>query len=157
MAKGSVHMKSWLFAKAFGTLGTTSVIALFVGFAACGEVRESPPGTGSGTGVGTGGGDVWASADAGATWTNQTVGTSAGLLPWSAVASDETGGHLVAAGYGDIWTSTTTGKTWVNLTAGTSASGQRWGAVASNENGDHIVAAGGGSPEGCCSGDLWVH
>jgi hypothetical protein len=64
-------------------------------------------------------GDVWTSADAGATWTNRTKGTQASGQRWESVASDATGIHLVAVSgdpappaglqvsmpccFGDIW------------------------------------------------------
>jgi hypothetical protein len=59
-------------------------------------------------------GDIWASADSGATWTNQTAGTGASGQQWAAVASSADGAHIVGvssdppgAGFcceGDIWT-----------------------------------------------------
>jgi hypothetical protein len=45
------------------------------------------------------------SVDSGATWINETDGTSAANQAWSGVASDSTGSHLVAVvNSGDIWT-----------------------------------------------------
>jgi hypothetical protein len=59
-------------------------------------------------------GNIFTSADAGVTWTNETAGTPAEGQSWNAVASDAAGVHLVAvAGVigappghqtGDIWT-----------------------------------------------------
>jgi len=68
------------------------------------------PGSG-GTAGGGGGfepqvaGNVFTSANAGLSWTNETAGTAAADQNWIGVASDATGAHLVAvANLGDIWT-----------------------------------------------------
>ncbi len=107
-------------------------------------------------------GDIWTSADSGATWTNQTAGTAATGHLWFAVASDATGAHLVAAcahgNANDIWTSADSGATWTNETGGTVASGQQWITVASDATGAHLVAISSGGPGGgpCCFGDIWT-
>ncbi|HTA17936.1 MAG TPA: hypothetical protein VK989_01505 [Polyangia bacterium] len=50
-------------------------------------------------------GDLWTSANGGASWTNETAGTPAALQDWRGVASDAAGVHLVAVvSDGDIWT-----------------------------------------------------
>ncbi len=95
-------------------------------------------------------------------WIDRTTTTAAANLPWTDVASDSTGIHLVAvAGLngvnagGDIWTSADAGATWTNRTKGTRASGQGWKSVASDSNGTHLVAAigaAGASP----GGDVWT-
>ncbi len=47
---------------------------------------------------------IWTSQDAGVSWSRETVGPSA-TGPWTRVASDSAGVHLVAASiFGDIWT-----------------------------------------------------
>jgi hypothetical protein len=74
-----------------------------------------------------GNGDIWASADAGITWTNLTAGTQASGLQWASIASDATGVHLAALAWpsgfasGDqnaaiVWTSTDAGVTWTQST-----------------------------------------
>jgi hypothetical protein len=68
------------------------------------------PGTGGSAGGGGGfdpgrSGNIFTSANAGSTWTNETAGTAAAGQNWMGVASDSSGVHLVAiAALGDIWT-----------------------------------------------------
>ncbi len=108
----------------------------------------------------------------GSTWINRTAGTTAGWLPWEAVASDSTGTHLVAVTYeqddtcqgdicqGDIWTSTDMGATWTNQTKGTAASVHRWRSVASDSTGDNLVAVTYAPPDSRDDaqggGDVWT-
>jgi hypothetical protein len=106
-------------------------------------------------------GDIWTSGDAGATWTNRTAATAPSGNLWVAVASDASGGHLVAvSAHGnanDIWTSKDSGATWTDEAAGTGAAGQQWVAVASDVTGAHLVALSSDPPGGgpCCFGDIW--
>jgi hypothetical protein len=109
------------------------------------------------------GGDIWTSADSGATWTNRTVGTAASGNEWQDAASDATGTHLIAVpahGRGnEIWMSSDSGATWINRSAGTAASGQEWIAVASDATGEHVVVASDDPPGAgfCCEGDIWTN
>ncbi len=125
-------------------------------------VAVSQPYGGS-TATGLAGGDVWVSADSGATWTNRTQGTGASGNVWEGVASDATGARLVAASAhgsaNDIWTSADSGMTWTNETTGTAASGQQWVAVVSDATGSHVVAISSDPPGGgpCCFGDIWTN
>jgi type I restriction enzyme R subunit len=87
------------------------------------------------------------SSVSGETWVDRTWKTAGWGLPWTDVASDSTGTHLVAvttsAGAfpdGNIWTSSDSGATWTNRTQGTQASGQRWSSVASDSTGAHLIA-----------------
>jgi hypothetical protein len=100
--------------------------------------------------TGVAGGDLWTSADSGATWTNRTAATVATGQVWTSVASDATGVHLVGVvNGGGIWTSTNSGLTWTNRTAGTSVGGpgvgaagdSLWYSVASDATGTYLVAA----------------
>jgi len=107
--------------------------------------------------------DIWTSADSGATWTNRTAGTAASGNLWWAVASNATGGRIVAvSAHGrenDVWTSADSGTTWTNETKGTPASGQQWAAVASDATGTHLVAVSANPPGGgpCCFGSIWTN
>jgi hypothetical protein len=86
------------------------------------------------------GGDIWTSADGGATWTLRiTVISRTGYVQRAAAASDSTGTHLVVAA-GDIWTSSDSGATWTDKTAGTIAGGQSWVDLASDSTGVRLVA-----------------
>jgi hypothetical protein len=111
--------------------------------------------------------DVWISSNEGASWTDATAGGSAEDQPWSGIASDGSGAHLVAVTQGDhaldvpgdIWTSANGGGAWVNRTTGTPASGITWTGVASDSSGAHLVAisAGGGIWTSTDSGATWTH
>ncbi len=98
-------------------------------------------------------GDVWTSADGGATWVDQTASSPAHGQAWRSVASDASGTKLVAVtaglgafGAGAIWTSADGGATWTNRTGADAAMGsQSWSSVASDATGQNLVAAGGGS------------
>ncbi len=85
-------------------------------------------------------GDIWTSADSGATWTNRTAGTAASSQLWTAVASDAPGTNLIAASANDVWRSADQGATWINDTAGTVTSGQVF-MLASDVAGTHVVGA----------------
>ena len=97
-------------------------------------------------------GDVWTSADGGATWIDQTAAGPAHGQAWRSVASDSSGTKLVAGtaglgsfGPGAIWTSTDAGSTWVIRTAANTAiDRQSWSSVASDSTGQMLVAAGSG-------------
>jgi hypothetical protein len=108
-------------------------------------------------------GDIWTSADSGATWNNQTQGTAASGNQWSAVVSDASGTHFAAVcshqSANDVWASSNSGATWSNETAGTSASGQEWLTLASNADGSRLVALSTGAPGAgfCCEGDIWTN
>jgi hypothetical protein len=115
---------------------------------------------------------IWTSADAGLTWTQQTIpsGLSSSSDFWVSVASDATGRHLIAATYGDpgtggsagggggfrpqvagnIFTSANAGVSWTNETAGTAAADQNWIGVASDATGAHLVAI-------ADVGDIWTN
>jgi hypothetical protein len=106
-------------------------------------------------------GNSLAGADSGGTWIDRTAGTASANLPWADVASDSTGGHLVAVTGlggvgpgGDIWTSADAGATWINRTKGTQASGQGWQSVASDSTGTHLVAVTRAAGTGA-GGDVW--
>lgn len=98
-------------------------------------------------------GDVWTSADSGATWIDQTASSPAHRQAWRSIASDASGTNLVAVtaglggfGPGAIWTSTDAGVTWTNRTAALATTGeQSWSSVASDATGQNLVAVGGGS------------
>ena len=49
-------------------------------------------------------GEIWTSADGGATWTDRTTGNAAATGPWTAVASNAAGDHVVAVGPNAVWT-----------------------------------------------------
>jgi len=100
-------------------------------------------------------GNIWTSADGGATWTNRTAGTAAAAQYWKSVASDSTGTHLVAVtlftgirpGGEDVWTSADSGATWTKRTTVNSTAGGVVGpTVASDATGAHLVLA---------DGDIW--
>jgi hypothetical protein len=95
-------------------------------------------------------GDIWTSADAGMTWTDQTPSGPAHDLSWASVASDGAGTHLIAVGAG-IWTSRDAGVTWTEQSAPPSMSA--WVSVASDSTGTHLVAANGGVG---ATGDIWT-
>lgn len=99
-------------------------------------------------------GDIYTSADSGATWTDQ---TAAGSHTWAAIASSVDGTHLAAAcglpdvggggGWeGNIYTSSDSGMVW---TAQTSAGRQLWKSIASSANGRHLAAV-------AWNGDVWT-
>jgi hypothetical protein len=111
----------------------------------------------SGTNLVAVGAGIWTSTDAGVTWTQRTVSASASSEPlfWSSVASDTTGGRLIAAvgrlgGRGDLWTSADGGLSWTNETEGTPAANQDWRGVASDAAGVHLVAV-------VSDGDIWTN
>lgn len=80
-------------------------------------------------------GYIYTSADAGATWTEQ---TSAGSRNWSSIASSSDGTKIVASvDNGFIYRSTDSGATWSQ----TGAPSGTWKSVASNSDGT-ILAAG---------------
>ena len=68
------------------------------------------PGTGGSAGSGGGfepqrPGNIFTSANAGVTWTNETADGAAAGQNWVGVASDSSGARFVAvAAFGDIWT-----------------------------------------------------
>lgn len=107
-------------------------------------VTYVPPGGWNGP---PGGGDVWTSADAGATWNKRiSVTSAAGYVAGPTVASDSTGTHLFVV-YGDIWASTDAGATWTDQTVGTSFAGQV--DIASDSTGTHLIAV-------PYQGDIWT-
>jgi hypothetical protein len=91
----------------------------------------------------TGGGDIYTSADSGATWTVALQTEDS----WTSVASSADGTKLVAAGldsgavaiFGDIYTSSNSGATWAQA----SAPSQTWTSVASSADGTKLVAVAG--------------
>jgi hypothetical protein len=86
------------------------------------------------------GGDIWTSADAGATWSKRkTLTSTSRYLLGTIAASDSTGAHLLVAA-GDIWTSTDSGATWTDVTAGKSAAAQSWVDLAADSTVTHLVA-----------------
>jgi len=94
-------------------------------------------------------GNIWTSADAGATWTNRTKGTQASGKDWASVASDSTGTHLVAVTSAtgvrtdgqEIWISADEGATWTKRITVTSTTAAVVGpAVASDATGSHPAA-----------------
>jgi photosystem II stability/assembly factor-like uncharacterized protein len=112
-------------------------------------------------------GDIWASSDSGATWTDQTSSGPAHGLNWVSVASDSTGSHLVAVeggvgfvggstGAGDIWTSADFGTTWTDQTSSGAAHNQSWSSVASDATGTNLVAVGLGIWTSTDSGKTWT-
>jgi hypothetical protein len=101
------------------------------------------------TGISGGREDVWASADAGATWNKRiTVSSTARGVVGPTVASDSTGTHLTLAD-GDIWTSSDSGATWNDQTVGTVAAALSWVDLASDATGAHLVAI-------TADGDIWT-
>jgi hypothetical protein len=102
--------------------------------------------------------DIWTSSDSGATWSDRTRGTAAAGQSWADLASDATGGHLIAASRGgDLWTSSDHGATWIDSSKGTASFG--WVAVASDSTGTNLVAACqvSVSADGkLISGDIWT-
>jgi hypothetical protein len=103
-------------------------------------------------------GDVWTSADFGATWINGTNGAAGANQPFAAAASDATGTNLVAAGASGIWRSADAGASWTNETALTAAYGQEWVSVAADAAGTHLVALSNSNPGIglCCMGSIWT-
>jgi hypothetical protein len=108
-----------------------------------------------------GNGDLWASADAGITWTNLTAGTQASGLRWSSVASDATGVYLTAVVWpidihgsnpngedADVWTSADAGVTWTRRTTIPFNSPALVApSLVSDASGAHLAVA---------SGDVWT-
>jgi hypothetical protein len=106
-----------------------------------------------------GNGDIWASADAGITWTNLTAGTQASGLRWASVASDATGVHLAALAWptgfqnGDenaaiVWTSADAGVTWTQTAVITDTSRfVESPSLVSDVTGTRLVVA---------AGDVWT-
>ncbi len=94
-------------------------------------------------------GDIWTSADGGATWTDQTPSGPAHDLYWASVASDATGNNLIAVGAG-IWTSVDAGSTWTHRAAPVTGN---WGSVASDASGMRVVATSG---QFSAAGDIWT-
>lgn len=79
-------------------------------------------------------GSVWTSADAGATWTEQ---TAPGNAPWSSIASSADGTKLAAVGLGtQVWTSGDSGATWIAR-----ATNRSWDSVTVSADGSRIAAA----------------
>jgi len=101
-------------------------------------------------------GEVIASTNAGATWTETNVGSA--LL--TSVAASADGRKIVAAARrtyynffpGAIFTSTNSGATWT----GTSAPGQPWSSVASSADGTKLAAAGQAIYTSIDSGLTWT-
>jgi photosystem II stability/assembly factor-like uncharacterized protein len=90
------------------------------------------------------GGDIWTSADGGATWTNR---SSAGARPWVSIASSSDGSHLAAVvSGGDIWTSTDGGANWTDQSG---AGARNWQSIASSSDGSHLAAV-------VYGGDIWT-
>jgi hypothetical protein len=94
-----------------------------------------------------GNGDIWTSADAGATWTDRTAGTDASGQRWASVASDSTGTRLAAVSWkaqagagGDVWTSADAGVTWTKRL--TISPLDQAPTVTSDATGAHLVVAG---------------
>jgi len=86
--------------------------------------------------AGTIGGDIWTSADYGATWTDR---TGPGARIWTSIASSQGGGHLAATtNGGDIWTSADSGATWTDRTT---SGPHSWTSIASSTNGSNLCAA----------------
>ena len=109
-------------------------------------------------------GDIWTSADSGATWIDVTSTGSAHNLLWISITSDITGQYLAAVvKNGDIWTSNNYGVTWTNQTASVSSMhGLQWYGVASDYSGQHLSAIAryyGGLPGGhppATNGGVWI-
>lgn len=81
------------------------------------------------------GGDIWTSADGGATWTDR---TAPGSLSWFSIASSADGSRLAAVELGgDIWTSTDGGTSWTDQAA---AGARRWNSIASSADGSKLAA-----------------
>lgn len=137
---GPAHIQQWM-SVASDTTGT-NLVAVVNGFY---DRPDSNPAEFSG--------DVWTSADSGATWIDQTASSPAHGQAWRSIASDASGTKLVAVtaglgvfGPGAIWTSTDAGSTWTNRTGADAAMGrQSWSSVASDATGQNLVAAGSGS------------
>ena len=83
------------------------------------------------------GGNIWTSADSGATWTEDTsVGSP---KSWGCITSSLNGVKLAAGvtygGGGNIWTSTDSGANWFSK-----ASTQQWSAITSSSDGVKLAA-----------------
>jgi photosystem II stability/assembly factor-like uncharacterized protein len=77
-------------------------------------------------------GQIYSSADSGASWTQRTAPS----LNWTSVGSSTDGAHLLAAaGNGQLYTSTDSGLTWIPR-----ATAQNWSSVASSSDGTKLVA-----------------
>jgi hypothetical protein len=117
------------------------------------------------SGPNTSGGDIWTSADAGATWTNQTEGTQMSGQWWRSVASDSSGAFLVVvtafgngnSGGEDVWTSADAGATWrKSLTVTSTATLVVEPTVASDSTGTHLALADGDIWTSADSGATWT-
>jgi hypothetical protein len=94
-------------------------------------------------------GNLYTSADSGATWAEHTTVQSS-ISPISAVsvASSTDGAHLVAVGSSSIYTSADSGATWTEISwqtsasvgSGISPSAEDFRSVASSSDGIHLVA-----------------
>jgi photosystem II stability/assembly factor-like uncharacterized protein len=93
-------------------------------------------------------GDVWTSADAGATWTKRTSIPISSGRPLGPVVSDSTGARLVVAA-GDVWSSTDSGATWTDVTMGTPAAAQSWVGMAADATATRWVGV-------TAHGDIWT-
>ena len=109
------------------------------------------------------GGNIWTSTNSGATWTDETAGTSASDLSWTSITSSADGTHLAATengpstntnGSGDIWISTDGGQIWTNATAGTNASGLDWVSITSSSDGTKLAAVENLDDGG--TGQIWI-
>jgi hypothetical protein len=102
----------------------------------------------------SGTGDIWTSTDSGATWTNDTTGTSASGKVWLRITSSAGGTKLAAiVQNGDIWTSTDSGATWTNESTTTSATGLDWGGITSSSDGTKLAAV---ETDFSGTGDIWT-
>ena len=108
-------------------------------------------------------GDIWTSADSGATWIDVTSTGSAHNQLWMSITSDITGQYLAAVvNNGDIWTSNNYGVNWTNQTVSVSSMhGLQWVGVASDHSGQHYTAIAryyhdllGRSPD--INGGVWI-
>ena len=80
-------------------------------------------------------GEIYTSANSGASWTDQ---TSAGSRLWRSIASSSDGSRLAAVAVNDyIWTSVNSGASW---TAQTNSGSRNWSSIASNSAGTRLVA-----------------
>ena len=86
-------------------------------------------------------GDLYTSTNGGATWTNETTGTSLSGLGWNSITSSSDGTRLAAVDGNNIYTSTNSGATWTNDTASTSLSGLGWGSIASSQVGTRLFVS----------------
>jgi photosystem II stability/assembly factor-like uncharacterized protein len=105
-------------------------------------------------------GDIYTSTDGGATWTNDTVGTSLSGLLWQSITSSSDGAKLAAvATVGDIYTSTDGGATWTDDTTGTDLSGLYWFSITSSSNGMDLAAVtdGGDIYTSTDGGAMWTN